>query len=66
MLERMWSKGNTPTLLLGMQTGTLDISIVISQKLGNNIPQDAAIQIMGIYPKRMLNHTTSTCAQLCT
>ena len=35
MLERIWGKGNTPSLLVGEQTGTapLDISIAISQKI---------------------------------
>ena len=35
MLERMWGKGNTPALLVGVQTGTvvLDIRMEISQKI---------------------------------
>ena len=35
MLEMMWGKGNTPTLLVGLQTGTvlLDINMVFSQKI---------------------------------
>ena len=33
MLERLWSKGNTPVLLVGLQSGTLDISMAISQKV---------------------------------
>ena len=35
MLERMWGKGNTPALLVGVQAGAapLDISMVISQKI---------------------------------
>ena len=35
MLERMLGKGNTPALLVGVQTGTasLDISMTISQKI---------------------------------
>ena len=36
MLERLWGKGNTPALLVGMQAGTapLDVSVAISQKIG--------------------------------
>ena len=35
MLERLWRKGNTPALLVGMQAGIapLDVSVVISQKI---------------------------------
>ena len=35
MLERLWGKGNTPALLVGMQAGIapLDISVAISQKI---------------------------------
>jgi hypothetical protein len=37
MLERMWIKRNTPPLLVGLQTGTttLEISLEVSQKIGN-------------------------------
>ena len=35
MLERLWGKGNTPALLVGVQASTtpLDISVVISQNI---------------------------------
>ena len=35
MLERMWDKGNTSALLVGMKAGTtpLDVSVAISQKI---------------------------------
>ena len=35
MLERLWDKGNTPKLLVGVQAGTalLDINLAISQKI---------------------------------
>ena len=35
MLERIWSKGKTPPLLLGMEncTANLEIKMVISQKI---------------------------------
>ena len=35
MLERLWEKGNTPAMLVGVQAGTapLDVSMVISQEI---------------------------------
>ena len=37
MLEMIWSKENTNTLLVGMKTcaTTLEISVVVSQKIGS-------------------------------
>jgi hypothetical protein len=37
MLERMWRKRNTPSLLVGLQTGatTLEINLEVPQKIGN-------------------------------
>ena len=37
MLERLWGKGNTSALLVGMQAGKapLDVSLAISQKIRN-------------------------------
>jgi hypothetical protein len=53
MLVRMWSKGKTPPLLVGVQTctTTLEINLVVSQKTGNSLPQNPAIPLLGIYPK---------------
>lgn len=44
----MWRNGNTPLLLVGMQTCTaiLKINMVVPQKLGNDPAQDP-----GTYPK---------------
>jgi hypothetical protein len=38
MLERMWRKKNTPSLLVGLQacTTTLEISLVVPQKIGHS------------------------------
>jgi hypothetical protein len=38
MLVRKWSKGNTPPLLVGLQTGTiiLEINLAVPQKTGNS------------------------------
>jgi hypothetical protein len=37
MLARMWSKGNIPLLLVGVQTSiaTMEINTLVSQKIGN-------------------------------
>lgn len=50
MLERMWSKGNPLTLLVGMQVGaaTLENSVEIPQNI--ELPYDPAIILLGIYP----------------
>ena len=52
MLARMWRKRNTPPLLVGLQacTTTLEISLVVSQKIGHSIPEYPAIPLLGIYP----------------
>ena len=53
MLERLWGKGNTSALLVGMQAGTtpLDVSVAISQKIRKQLPQNPVISLLGIYPK---------------
>ena len=52
MLARMYRKGNTFALLVGMQTGaaTVESSMEISQKM--DLPFDPAILLLGIYPKK--------------
>ena len=54
MLERMWSKGNTSTLLVGVQTGTatLDISIVISQNIWKQHSSRPSNTNYGYIPKK--------------
>ena len=49
----MQRKGNPPTLLAGMQTGTatLENSMEVPQKLKIELLYDAAIALLGIYPK---------------
>jgi hypothetical protein len=41
MLARMWRKGNTPPLLVGLQacTTTLEISLVVPQKTGSSFQE---------------------------
>ena len=56
MLERMWSKENTPPLMVGMQTCTtsLEISMLVSQKIRNqptSRPDNTIIGIAQLYYK---------------
>ena len=53
VLERLWRKGNTFALLVGMQIGaaTVESSMEIPQKLKMDLPFDPAIPLLGIYPK---------------
>ena len=66
MLERMYGKGNTLPLLVGVQTGiaALDIIMVISQKLRNNLPKDPAIPLLGIYPKDAQSYYKYMCSNM--
>ena len=51
MLERLWRKGNPPTLLVGMQTSsaTMENSVEIPKKLQIELPYDPAIPLLGIH-----------------
>ena len=61
MLERMWSKGNTHPLMLGMQicTITFEISMRVSQKT-----QDPGIPLLVIYPKDAISYYKCICTTL--
>ena len=50
MLARMWSKKNTPPLLLGMETCTvtMEINITVHQSLGNQSPQELSTTVRHI------------------
>ena len=64
MLERVWRKGNPPTLLVGMQTSTttMENSVEISfKKLEIELPYDCTvghmivllgIQLLGLYAQQ--------------
>ena len=66
MLERMWGKGNAPPLLVGVQTctATLEISTAIFQKIGNNLPQDPVMLLLGIYPKDAQSYHKDVCSTI--
>ena len=53
MLDRMWNKGNTPPLLVGVQTctATLEISMVISQKITKQPTSRPSETAFGYIPK---------------
>ena len=52
MLAWMWSKRNTPKLLVGLQTFTATLKIwLLLGKLEIALPQDPAILFLVIYPQ---------------
>ena len=53
MLERLWGKGNTPALLVGVQTGTapLNVSVEISQKISKQPTSRPSNTTFGNIPK---------------
>ena len=65
VLARLWRKGNSSTLLVGMQTGavTVENSMEFPQKTKNELPFDLAIPLLGLYPK---NPETPIQKNLCT
>ena len=63
-MERLWGKGNTPSLLVG--TAPLDIYMVISQKIRNNLHQYPAKPLFGIYPKDAQSYHKDMCSTMFT
>jgi hypothetical protein len=63
MLARMWSQGNTSSLLVVMQpcTTTLKINLKVSQKTGNSSTSNPAVPLLGIYPKDDPTYHRDTC-----
>ena len=53
MLERVWRKGNSPTLLVVMRTSTaaMENSVEIPKNLEIELPNDSAIPLLGIHTK---------------
>ena len=62
MLKTMWAKGNTPALLMGVQTGTtpVAISVVISQKITSR----SSNMLLGIYPKDAQSYHKDMCSTM--
>jgi hypothetical protein len=62
MLVRMWRKRNTPPLLVGLHAGTntLEISLVVPQKVDIVLPEYPAIPLLGIYPEDVPTYNKDT------
>jgi hypothetical protein len=62
-LARIWSKGETPPLLVGMQTctTTLEINLIFSQKIGSNSTSRPSYTTPGHRPKRCPLYHKDTC-----
>ena len=52
MLERVWRKGNPPTLLVGMQTGAATMQNSMKGPLKIELTYDPAIPLLGMYSKK--------------
>jgi len=65
MLERVWRKGNPPTLLMGMyiSTTTMENSMEVPQKTNTELPYNPAIPLLGIYQEI---HKTTIQKDICT
>ena len=63
MLAWMWRKRNTLPLLVGLQafTTTLEVSLVVPQKIGQ---KDPAIPLLGIYPEDVPTGKKDTCSTM--
>ena len=66
MLERMWGKGNTPPLLAGVLQLLWKSAWWFLRKLGNELPQNPAIPIFGIYPKNAQSYHKDECSTMFT
>jgi hypothetical protein len=66
MLARMWRKRNTSPLLMGLQacTTTLEISLVVPQKVNIVLQVDPAIPLLGIYPEDVPTGNKDTCSTM--
>ena len=66
MLERMWSNVNTHLLLVGMQTcATIqEISVNISQEIGNQSTSGSSNTTLGNIPKRAQSYYKSICSTM--
>jgi hypothetical protein len=64
MLITMWRKRNTILQVEGLHAGTttLEIILVIAQKLGIVLPEDPVILLLGIYPKDASTYNKDTCS----
>ena len=54
MLERVWRKGNPPTLLVEMQVHAASTSMKAPQKTENKVTNDPAIPLLAIYLDKVI------------
>ena len=56
MLERVWRKGNPPTLLGAMYIGiaTMESRTEVAKKLKIELPYDSAIPLLGTYLEKII------------
>ena len=54
MFERLWRKGSSFTLLVGMEIGaaTMENHMELLQKLKIKLPYDPTIPLLDIYPEQ--------------
>ena len=64
MLARMWNKGNTPPLLVGVQMCTATMEMSFSESWGLDLPQDPAYNSRE-YCQRMFHPITNTFVYPC-
>jgi hypothetical protein len=68
MLVRMWRNSNTPSLLVGLQAGTITLEIIFFfqflSKLDIGIPEDPGIPFLGIYPEYAPTCNKDKCSTL--
>ena len=64
MLVKMWRKRNTSPLLVGLQACTtiLEVSLVVSQKIGHSTIGRYSIPLLGIYPEYVPTGNKDTCS----
>jgi hypothetical protein len=64
MLVRMWRKRNTPPLVVGLQAGTttLEISLVVPQKIEHSSTRRTSNTLLGIYPEDAPTCNKDTCS----
>ena len=67
MLMRIWSNGNSHSLLVGMQNGivTLEDTFQFLTRLNVFLLYDPVVTLLGIYPNVLKAHVhTKTCKQI--
>ena len=67
MLERIWRKGNTPTLLVGRHNGAAAMKTIwrFLQKLKLELAWNLAIPLLGRYPDKAFLVSEISCFTFC-